>query len=144
VDGFGGIDILVTRISILFVIIVVITVTSWSTVNGFWSIIISKLFGVDVFEEAAVFHGVIGLGMDLAGGLQSFVVVLLIVMVTSMFLDCVDLMVVFTGALASIITVIIGPPITIISTVAIVVVVASVMMLAVVVPTMVIGLLISA
>jgi hypothetical protein len=82
--------------------------------------------------------------MDLAGSLQSFVVVLLIVMVTSMFLDCVDLMVVFTGALASIITVIIGPPITIISTVAIVVVVASVMMLAVVVPTMVIGLLISA
>jgi hypothetical protein len=34
VDGFGGIDILVTRISILFVIIVVITVTPQSIVNG--------------------------------------------------------------------------------------------------------------
>jgi hypothetical protein len=58
--------------------------------------------------------------MDLAGTLQSFVVILLIVTMTSRFLDRVDLMVVFTGALASVITVIIGPLITIISVVAIV------------------------
>jgi hypothetical protein len=107
--------------------------------------LVSKLLGLDVFEEAAVFHGVIGLGMDLAGTLQSFVVILLIVIVTCRFLDCVDLMVVFAGALASIITAIIGPPITINSAVAIVVVVvAPVVMLAVVVPTMVIGLLVLA
>jgi hypothetical protein len=106
--------------------------------------LVSKLLGVDVSEEAAVFHGVIGLGMDLAGTLQSFVVILLIVTATCRFLDRVDLMVVFAGALASVITAIIGPPIMINSAVAIVVVVAPVVMLAVVVPTMVIGLLVLA
>jgi hypothetical protein len=100
----------------------VITVTPWSIVNGLWSIIISELLGVDVLEEVAVLHDVIGLGMDLAGTLQSFVVILLIVTATSRFLDRVDLMVVFAGALASVITTIIRPPITIILAVMIVVV----------------------
>jgi hypothetical protein len=59
VDGFGGIDVLVTRISILFIIVVIITVTPWSIINCLWSIIISELLGVDVLEEAAVLHGVI-------------------------------------------------------------------------------------
>jgi hypothetical protein len=80
--------------------------------------------------------------MDLAGTLQSFVVILLIVTATSKFLDRVDLMVVFAGTLASAITMIIGPPITIISAVAIVVVVAPVATLVVVVPTTVIRLLV--
>jgi hypothetical protein len=144
VDGFGGIDILVMRISILFIIIVIITVTPWSIVNGLRSIIISKLLGVDVLDEATVLHGVIGLGMDLARTLQSFVVILLIVTATCRFLDHVDLMVVFAGTLASVITMIIGPPITIISVVTIVVVVAPVTMFVVVVPTMVIGFIIPA
>jgi hypothetical protein len=143
VDGFGWIDILVTRISILFIIVVVITVTPRSIVNGLWSIIISELLGVDVLEEATVFHGVIGLGMDLVGTLQSSVVVLLIVTATSRFLDHVDLMVVFMGALASVITAIMGPPITIISVVTIVVV-TSIVTFAVIVSTMVIGFLVPA
>jgi hypothetical protein len=141
VDGFGGIDILVMRISILFFFIVVITVTPWSIINGLWSIIISKLTGVDVLEKAAILHGVIGLGMDLAGTLQSFVVSLLIVTVTNRFLDRVDLMVVIAGALASVITMIIRPRITIILAVAIVVV-APVVTFMVVVLTTVIGFLI--
>jgi hypothetical protein len=86
---------------------------------------------------------VIGLEMDLAGTLQSFVVILLIVTVTSRFLDRIDLMVVFAGALAFVIIAIIEPPITIISAV-VIVVVASVMTFAVVVPTTVIGFLIPA
>jgi hypothetical protein len=143
VDGFGGIDILVTRISILFVIIVVITVTPWSIVNGLSSVLISKLLGVDVLEEAAIFHGVIRLGMDLAGTLQSFVVILLIVTATSRFLDHIDLKVVFAGTLASVITAIIGPPITIISAVAIVIV-ASIATFTVVVLTMIIEFLVPA
>jgi hypothetical protein len=130
------------RISILFIIIVVITVTPWSIVNGLWSIIISKLLSVDTLEEAAVLHGVIRLGMDLARTLQSFVVILLIVTVTSRFLDRVDLMVIFTGMLASIITAIVRPPISIIPTVVIVVVVAPVATFAVVVSTTVIGFII--
>jgi hypothetical protein len=66
----------------------------------------------------------------------------LIVTATSRFLDRVDLMVVFAGTLASVITVIIGPPIMIISAVAIVVVVAPVVTFAVVVPTTVIGFIV--
>jgi hypothetical protein len=81
--------------------------------------------------------------MDLARTLQSFVVILLIVTATSRFLDRVDLMVVFAGTLASVITAVIGPPITIISAVAIVVV-APVATFAVVVPTTVIGFIVPA
>jgi hypothetical protein len=131
------------RISILFIIVVVITVTPWSIINGLWSIIVSKLLGIDVLEEAAVLYGVTGLGMGLVGTLQSFVVILLIVMATNRFLDHVDLMDIFTGMLASVITMIIRPPITIISAVMIVVV-APVTMLMVVVSTTVIGFLIPA
>jgi hypothetical protein len=76
--------------------------------------------------------------MDLTRTLQSFVVMLLIVTTTSRFLDRVDLMVIFTRTLASVITTIVEPPITMISVVTIVVVVAPVTTLAVVVPTMVI------
>jgi hypothetical protein len=144
VDSFGGIDILVTRISILLVIIVVITVTQWSIVNGLCSIIISELLGIDVLEEVAVFHGMIGLGMDLAGTLQSFVVILLIVATTSRFLNRVDLMVVFAGALASVITAIIRPPVVIISAVTIIVVVVPVTTVVVAVPTTIIGFLVPA
>jgi hypothetical protein len=81
--------------------------------------------------------------MDLAGTLQSFVVILLIVMATSRFLDRVDLMVVFAGTLAFVIAMIIGPPITIISVVAIVVV-APVTTFMVVVPTIVIEFIVLA
>jgi hypothetical protein len=80
--------------------------------------------------------------MDLARTLQSFVVIFLIVTVTSRFLDRVDLMVIFTGMLAFVITVIIGPPITIISAIVIVVVVAPVATFVVVVPTTVIGFIV--
>jgi hypothetical protein len=101
------------------------------------------LLGVDVLEEAAVLHGVIGLEMDLARTLQSFVVVLLIVTMTSRFLDRVDLMVVFMGTLASVITAIIEPPITIISAVAFIVV-TPLVTLAIVVLTTFIEIIISA
>jgi hypothetical protein len=82
--------------------------------------------------------------MDLTRTLQSFVVILLIVTVISRFLDRVDLMVIFTGMLASVITVIIEPPITIILAVTIVIVVAPVMTFTVVVLTTVIGLIVLA
>jgi hypothetical protein len=68
----------------------------------------------------------------------------LIVTVTSRFLDRIDLVVVFAGMLASVITVIVGPPITIISAVTIVVIVVPVAMFAVVVLTMVIGFIVLA
>jgi hypothetical protein len=61
VDGFGGSDVLMTRISILFVIVVV-TILLLCIVLSPWNIIGSELLGVDVLEEAAILCGVIGLG----------------------------------------------------------------------------------
>jgi hypothetical protein len=101
VNSFGGIDVLVTRISILCVVIVIVTVTLRSIINGFWSIIVSKLFGVDVPKETTVLHGVIGLGMDLAWTLQGHIVVLLIVLATTWFLNRVNFVIVLTRTLAS-------------------------------------------
>jgi hypothetical protein len=65
VDGFGGSDVLMMRISILF-IIVIITISSLHIIMGLCGIIGSELFGIDVLEEAAILHGVIGFGMKLA------------------------------------------------------------------------------
>jgi hypothetical protein len=113
VDSFGGIDVLVTRISILCVIIIVITVTPQS-INGFWSIIVSKLLGVDVPEETTVLHGVIGLGMDLAGTLQGLIVILLIVSATTWLLNRVNFVIVLTRTLASKGVATVMPPITVV------------------------------
>jgi hypothetical protein len=102
------------RISILCVIIVVVTVTPWSIINGFWSIVVSKLLGVDVPEETTVLHGVIGLGMDLAGTLQGLIVVLLIVPATTWLLNRVNFVIVLTRTLASEGVAAVMPPITVV------------------------------
>jgi hypothetical protein len=138
VDGFEGVNILVMRISILCVIIVVTTVTPRSIVNGFWSIVVSKLLGVDVPKEAIVLHGVIGLGMDLAGTLQGLIVVLLIVLVTTWLLNHVDFMIVLTRTLASEGVAMVMPPITIVWEVAVVIAPITI------VPTMVIAIVVTA
>jgi hypothetical protein len=71
-----------TRISVLFVIIV-ITISSLCVVVVPCSVVGSELLGVDVLEEAAILHGVIGFGMKLAGTLQGLVVVVLVVVMTT-------------------------------------------------------------
>jgi hypothetical protein len=67
-DNFGGSDVLVMRISVLFVIIIV-TISSLCVVMGLCGVIGSELLGVDVLEEVAILHCVIGFGMKLAGTL---------------------------------------------------------------------------
>jgi hypothetical protein len=114
VDRFGGIEVLVTRISILCVITVVVTVTPRSIINGFWSIVVSKLLGVHVPEETTVLHDVIGLGMDLVGTLQGLIVVLLIVPVTTWLLNRVNFMIVLMRTLASEGVAAVMPPITVV------------------------------
>jgi hypothetical protein len=109
VDSFGGIDILVTRISILCVNIVIVIVTPWSIINGFWSIVVSKLLGVDVPKETTVLHGVIGLGMDLAGTLQG-----LIVLATTWLLNRINFMIILMRTLASEGVAAVMPPITVV------------------------------
>jgi hypothetical protein len=100
------------------------------------------LLGVDVLEEAAILHGVIGFGMKLAGTLQGLVVVILVIAVTTWLLNRVDFMIVLSGALASVVVAAVAPPITIVSVVA--VVVALIMTIAVVIPTMVVAVVIAA
>jgi hypothetical protein len=71
-----------TRIPVLFVI-VIITISSLCIVVGPCGVVGSKLLGVDVLEEVAILHGVIGFGMKLVGTLQGLVVVILVVVVTT-------------------------------------------------------------
>jgi hypothetical protein len=104
----------VTRISILCVNIVIVIVTPWSIINGFWSIVVSKLLGVDVPKETTVLHGVIGLGMDLAGTLQGLIVVLLIVLATTWLLNRINFMIILMRTLASEGVAAVMPPITVV------------------------------
>jgi hypothetical protein len=128
----------VTRISILCVIVVVVTVTPRSIINGFWSIVVSKLLGVDVSEETTVLHGVIGLGMDLAGTLQGLIIVLLIVPTITWLLNRVNFMIVLMRTLNSEGIAAVMPPITVVGEV--VVVFASIT----IVPTTVVAIVIMA
>jgi hypothetical protein len=68
VDSFGGSDVLMMRIPVLFVI-VIITISSLYVMVSPCSVVDSELLGVDVLEEATFLHGVIGFGMKLAGTL---------------------------------------------------------------------------
>jgi hypothetical protein len=140
-DGFGGSDVLVMRISVLLVIVVV-TISSLCVGVDTCGVVGGDLLGVDVLEEAAILNGVIGFGMKLAGTLQGLVVVILVIAVTTWLLNRVDFTIVLTGTLASIVIATVAPPITVVSVV--VVVIALIMMIAVVIPTMVIAVVITA
>jgi hypothetical protein len=67
-DGFSGSDVLVTRISVLFVIVIVTILLLCVSVDP-CGVVGGDLLGVDVLEEAAILHGVIGFMMKLAGTL---------------------------------------------------------------------------
>jgi hypothetical protein len=88
VDGFGGSNILMTRIFVLFVIVVV-AILSLCIIVGPCGVVSGDLLGVDVLEEASILHGVIGFGMKLAGTLQGLVVVILVIMATTwLLIEC--------------------------------------------------------
>jgi hypothetical protein len=109
-----------TRISILFVIVVV-TVSSLYVILSSCSVVGSELLDIDVLEEATILHGVIGFGMKLAGTLQGLIVVVLVVTVTTWLLNRVDFMIILTGTLASVGVAAVTPPITVVSVVAVVI-----------------------
>jgi hypothetical protein len=106
------------------------------------SIVGSELLGIDVLEEATILYGVIGFGMKLAGTLQGFVVVILVVTAATWLLNCINFMIVLVGMLASIGVVAVTPLITVISVV--VVVVAPITTVVVVVLTMVVAVVVAA
>jgi hypothetical protein len=131
------------RISVLFiVVIVVVTISSLCIVVGPCGGVGDDLLGVDVLEEAAILHGVIGFGMKLTGTLQGLVVVILVITVTTWLLNRVDFMIVLAGTLAFVVVAAVTPPIMVVSVVT--VVVAPIVMITVVVLTMVIVVVVMA
>jgi hypothetical protein len=110
------------RISVLFVIVIIIvTISSLCVVMGLYGGVGSELLGVDVLEEAAILHGVIGFGIKLAGTLQGLAVVILLITTTTWLLNRVDFMIILAGMLASVVVVAVAPLIPIVSVVAVVV-----------------------
>ena len=81
---------------------------------------LSSPLHVDAFEDAAFFHRVIGLGMELAWSFQRLIVVFLVVSPPIGALDCVYLMVMVTRSLASVIISVVASPVPTFSVVAIV------------------------
>ena len=85
--------ILVARVSVL-VFVLVLLVAPVALPYCFSGVPLNGVLCIDAFEDAALLHCVVGLGMKLAWPLQSFIVVLLIILSTSEPLDCVDLVVI--------------------------------------------------
>jgi hypothetical protein len=130
-----------TRISILF-IIVVVTISSLCIIVGPCGIIGGELLGVDVLEEAAILHGVIGFGLKLVGTLQGLVVVILVIAVTTWLLNRVDFMIFLAGTLASVVVAAVTPTIMVVSVVTIVI--TPIMTIMVVISTMVVAVVVAA
>jgi hypothetical protein len=141
VDSFGGSDVLMMRISVLF-IIVIVTISLSCIIIDPCSVIGGDLLGVDVLEEATILHGVIGFGMKLVGTLQGLVVVNLVITATTWLFNRVDFMIVLTGTLASVVVTSIAPSITVVLVVT--VVIALITMITIVVPTMVVAVVVTA
>jgi hypothetical protein len=125
-----------TRISILF-IIVVVTISSLCVGVNPCGIAGDDLLGVDVLEEAVILHGVIGFGMKLAGTLQGLIVVILVIAATTWLFNRVDFMIVLVGTLASVVVVAVTPLITVVSVVAVVIALITVVVLTMVVAVVV-------
>jgi hypothetical protein len=140
-DGFGGSDVLVMRISVLLVIVVV-TISSLCVGVDTCGVVGGDLLGVDVLEEAAILNGVIGFGMKLAGTLQGLVVVILVIAVTTWLLNRVDFMIFLAGTLASVVVAAVTPTIMVVSVVTIVI--APIMTITVVISTMVVAVVVAA
>jgi hypothetical protein len=140
-DGFGGSDVLLTRISVLFVIVIVTILLLCVGVDP-CGVVGGDLLGIDVLEEAAILHAVIGFGMKLVGTLQGLVVAILVIAATTWLLNRVDFMIVLAGTLASVVITAVASPITVV--LGVMVVVALITTIAVVVLTMVIAIVIAA
>jgi hypothetical protein len=120
------------RISVLFFIV---TIPSLCVIIGLCGIVGSEPLAVDILEEAAILHGVIGFGVKLARALQGIVVVILVIVATSWLLNRVDFMIVLEGTLAYEGVAAVTPSVMVVLVV--VVIVAPIMTIVVVVPTMV-------
>jgi len=99
VHNVSGIDILMMRITVLFVV-VVLMITPVGGTHGLCSIILNDLLCINVLEDTVVLHSVVESRMKLTRTLQGFVVVFLVIMVTGKSFDCIDFMVIPTRPLA--------------------------------------------
>jgi len=132
----GGTDILVPWVPILVVVFVFLTASILLPVF-LGGIPLSGPLCVDAFEDMAVFHRVVGLGMELARSFQCLIVVFLVVPLSIGTLECVHLVIVVARSLASEIVTIVTTPVPPFSVVA---VVAAAGILVVETPTAVVSL----
>jgi len=109
-DHVSGTDILVSWVPIL-VLVLVFVVAPVLFPNFLGGVVLSGPPRIDAFEDAAFFHGMVGLGMQLARSLQRLVVVFLIVPPPVGALDCIYFVVVVAGTLSSEIVAIVTPPV---------------------------------
>jgi hypothetical protein len=136
----GGSDVLLTRISVRFVVIIV-AISSLCVVMGLCDGVGSELLGIDVLEEVEILHGVIGFGMKLVETLQGLVVVILVIVATTCILNRIDFVIFLAGTVASVGVVVVTSPITVVLVVA--VVIAPITTIVVVVPTTVVVVVIT-
>ena len=130
VDAISRLDVFMTRVCI---VVLVVLVALFPHVIRLVGHIRSLLTRVDSLEDAAILHGVVRLRMELAGSLQCFGVVVLVVSTSAALFHSIDLAVVFPSALAPVIVAAVAPLITLIPVVA--GVVALVAAVKIVVPT---------
>ena len=109
-DHVGGADVLVSGVPIL-VLVLIFVVVPVSLVVFLGGVVLGGPPCIDAFEDAALFHGMIRLWVQLAWSLQRFVVVFLVVPPPVGALDCVSFVVVVAGTLSSEIVTIVTPPV---------------------------------
>ena len=102
----------------VLVLVFVVVPVSFSIFLG--GVILGGPPRIVVFEDATLFHGMIGLWVQLTRSLQRFVVVFLVVPPPVGTLDRIHFVVVVTGALSSEIVAIVAPPIPAFSLIAVV------------------------
>ena len=128
--AIGWLDILVTGICIF---IVVVLVALFPCVVRLVGRIQSLLTRVDRLENAAILHGMVRLGVELARSFQCFGVVFFVVATSTTFFNDVDFAVIFPSTLALVIVTVIMLLITLVVVVA--GIVALVVAIKIVVPT---------
>ena len=120
VDDVGGVDVLITRILVLFVI-VVLAVTPVGGACSLGGVILNNLLRIDILENTVVLYSVVGSRMQLTRALQGFVVIFLLITATSRSFDHVDFMVIFMRPLAPEVIAMVVTPVLAFSVVSIVV-----------------------
>jgi len=109
-DNIGRVNVQLAWVLVL-VLIFILAAAPTTVACGLRGVVLDDLLRVDVLEDATVLYCVTRSRMELAWTLQSLVVVVLVVMMTSEHFDHVDLMVVIVGPLTPKVVMVVTAPI---------------------------------